>query len=255
MLTHFNFHTHPFATLPFRFPREKALELFALFDTVCKQFEESYDFSPIDAIVDEFILNCNIPLANETLKLKHLGNDTLKYKKRTGKNYNVYSYQYLDGLYKYLQKTILKHDAIVEFIKEMDSCHRWIKECIDSLLQEIEKKAKTATLLKIWKHRSSEDNPFFLPIHCDRTLFTVIVHTENEGEECLRMYPSTTSVSDLDFQSASAVIPQKEDFPLIFPGMHAKTHFTCEPIPHCVISNCAKERYSLVFFIARFEGW
>lgn len=245
-----------FSKLNFSFPRKKTLKLFRLFNRVCELFDENYPhhFALLDGHIDDFIKQSQTPLANETLKFKNLTVDSLKYKHRTNEDYQIYSYQYLEGLEEFIDRRL---DEKIAFLREMRSCHSFIKRKLHPLIESIEKKVSTSTLLKIWRHSPIESNPFFLPVHYDRSIFTIIVHTENEGEECLRIYPPTQEMElEQIARTKAPYIPQQTDFPLLFPGIHAKLPFSLEPTPHSVVADShSTRRYSLVFFIARFSGW
>lgn len=248
-----------FKTLNFHFPKERALKVYRLFDSVCDSFEKDYEhyFSELDQLIDQFIVQCDMPIANQTLKLKHIKSDGLKYKSRTSNEYDIYSYQYFPGLYDYIQQRISLKNQFLDFFKEVDQCHALIREQMQPIIEQIEMKMKTTTVLKIWKHSPLSHNPFFLPLHCDRSIFTAIIHTENSGEECLRIYPPSAGLHfESMLEKPTPKIPKKRDFPLMFPGIHAKSCFSLDPTPHCVVSNPGiKNRRSLIFFIARFEGW
>lgn len=248
-----------FKALDIHFPDEKISNLYHLFDEICICFEKSYEhyFSGIDQIISKFITETNTPLANQTLQLKNLKIDELKYKSRTSDEYNIFSYQYIPGVYEYIKQRIDRKSESLNFFKEIDTLHTLVKDRLQQVIVQIEKKVKIATALKIWKHKPTSFNSSFLPIHCDRSIFTVIVHADDQGEECLRIYPPQDATNHNEgVEQLHPVTPQKSDFPMIFPGMYAKPIFFLNPTPHSVVSNARiPYRHSLIFFIARQEGW
>lgn len=248
-----------FKSLGIRFSEDKISDLYHLFDEVCNSFEEDYTqhFSGLDQIITKFIEETNTPLANQTLKLKNLRIDQLKYKSRTSDEYNIFSYQYIPGLYQYISERLDNKNKFLNFFKEVDQLHIHIKDRLHRVIIQIEEKTKIATALKIWKHQPTSFNSSFLPVHFDRSIFTVIVHTSNQGEECLRIYPPRDELNfdEIDQKSIPSV-PKKSDLPILFPGLYAKEYFSLNPTPHCVVSDKKiSHRHSLVFFIARKEGW
>jgi hypothetical protein len=249
--------SRPFQTLNFQLPRSEAIKVFRLFDSVCELFDSGHDFWQVDQVIDQFVGKSKTPLINAALRFANLNVDSRKYQDRTNQKFNIHSYQYFGGLYEYIQPKFLQSDQTIAFLHAMDQCHQWVKKQVQPMLDEIEKKIKIATALKVWKHQSFDENPHFLPLHCDRTVFTIVVHTENEGKEALRIYPPKSAhYSEQEIEKLEPVIPAQSDFPLMIPGIYAKPYFSCEPIPHCVVSDgSSQKRYSLVFFIARFEGW
>jgi hypothetical protein len=252
--------TRGFVRIDLQFSQAQVLQLYEQFDAICHIVEHNYErsLSVLDQIIDGFISISNAPLASETLKLKNIKIDEEKYKKKSQYNssFNICSYQYLDGLYEYLVKSgRQENEDGVEFLKSIYNFHGLIKHEMSSLIDAISNKTRCATLLKIWRHVPVAGNDYLLPLHCDRSIFTIILHTLNSDKECLRIYPPTNNSEKL----GPSYQPSKSDFPLLFPGAYAKPHFDIDPTPHCVVApsekTISKNRYSLVFFIARYEGW
>lgn len=245
-----------FAHLDLDLSQLDSLRLYCCFDRLCDLLDDGYDeaFALLDGIIDEFISSSKTPLANQTLKMKNITMDSLKYNRRAGGaiDYDIHSCQYLCGLYEHIAQSPaaknVKPEAM-EFLKMMSIAYALIVNQMASMIENITNTVACAPVLKIWKHSPRGSKSFFLPPHCDRSLFTIIINTKNSGDECLRIYSSSQDDS-------SAYPPSPCDFPLIFPGSHAKTHFNLEPTRHCVLAPRTNGcRYSLVLFLAQYQGW
>lgn len=254
--------TRGFLTLNFRFSKQESDRIFNLFDQLCLDVESNYEsVSIIDQIIDDFIAQAKTPIANDTLKLKNFTIDSLKYKHRTNDEYNIRSLQYLEGQNEYLAKKLTRKDqrrlnACCKFFQALQDAHTLIRQHMAPWILQAEKVKPCITLLKIWKHTPSLGNPHFLPLHFDRSILTMVVCTQSEGEECLRIYPPRSGLTQDKSSDDQAYKPEKTDFPLLFPGGYAQECFGLEPAPHCVVANQAtRARYSLIFFIAKQEGW
>jgi len=255
----FHFQEKGFAKLDFIFTREQALQVFSHLDKICLLVKNEYDdgFSCLDDIIAAFITSSKTPVANDSLKLKNIKNEFM--------DYEIHSYQYLEGLYEYVIENMsgkkVKQEAL-EFLRIMNFNHLLIKGYLKNVIQLIEEQVKCTTMFKVWRYTPVDGKNYLVPLHYDRSIFTSIVHTMNPGKECLRLGPPGQD-EDIEEARKRADLndyyqPSEKDFPLIFPGMHAKYYFGLNPTAHAVTTvekgNNSKDRYSLVFFIVPHEG-
>jgi hypothetical protein len=113
------------------------------------------------------------------------------------------------------------------------------------------------TILKVWKYTPVPATRFLIPPHYDRSILTTILHTENPGSERLLIGPpgDGTPIRSIsaNFSDVPLHRPCDTDFPLTFPGLHAKHHFGLFPTAHAVeqIESGLQlsSRYSLVYFL------
>jgi hypothetical protein len=255
----FNFKEKGFAKLDFSFTRKQALQIFSHLDKVCLLVKNEYDesFASLDEIISAFIASSKTPVANESLQLKKIKNEFM--------DYEIHSYQYLEGLYEYVTENAVgkkvKKDAL-EFLRLMRDNHRLIKDYLKDVIQTIEEQVKCTTMFKVWRYTPVEGKNYLVPLHYDRAIFTSIVHTMNPGKECLRLGPPGQGENIEEVRKTADLNsyhqPSEIDFPLIFPGMHAKYYFGLNPTAHAVTTvekgNASKDRYSLVFFIVPHES-
>lgn len=165
----------------------------------------------------------------------------------------VLSTTYLEGLYEYVLKDRafkkLPKD-IDNFLKVLDEIHNEICQRLSSFLSLIRRKTEVSTSIKVWRHLFMSGSIISLPVHFDRSIFSVITHTKSPGEECLRIFPNK-GLKEESWKGYPPFPLTESDFPLILAGNLAHKYFDIYPTPHYVAQGLqdAKVRYSLMSFI------
>jgi len=253
--------TKGFLTLGFRFDPGVAGKLFTDFDEVCRLVDQEYDerITVIDDVIADYVHRSCDPLANDCLLFKNL--------KREFNNLEMASYQYLEGLFGYVEARLRGQPArpeILQFLKLMDLNNDDLKARTGDIINLVESRTpcRTKTMFKVWKYLPVKGEKYLAPLHFDRTVFSTVVYTLNPGGECLRLGPpglaSTIEEVRAKVSNENFITPAPDDFPLLIPGMCAKSLLRLDPTPHAVMNVepelGAKARYSLVFFIVPKEG-
>ena len=169
----------------------------------------------------------------------------------------VLSYQYLVNLYPSLKKLNQHFDPLIDdFLSQLEQLsHSLISTFTETFPLELNKN-DIQCLLKISKYTSGSNEKFLIPPHYDRTIFTLILDTqnsENQPEEQLVLYPKKSGTNLNELRNASYIKVNKNDLPLLFTGGSGESSFNIPATAHAVLN--FKEpipeviRYSLVFFI------
>ncbi|PIS02549.1 MAG: hypothetical protein COT85_04490 [Chlamydiae bacterium CG10_big_fil_rev_8_21_14_0_10_42_34] len=229
----------------------------------------SKEFEQIDEIIAFFVKNIALVSVEfdqpkkPAIFFKYLTEDADYYAAKNMIQHNISSFHYISGLYNYIiqnqQEIKIKSTPIISFLKILDQITSHVHKNLEGFIEQIQKRMKCSISLKIWRHEYRQNQGLLLPMHFDRSAFTVLVHTLNPGAECLQIYPNKGLREEKEIFSKSRPFPlEKSDFPLLIAGQYAKELFNIEPTPHYLNANSDSKsdkkkhaRYSVVFFIGR----
>jgi len=248
-----------FAKLSYTPAQANIQKCYRLFDRIV--YDDSY--CVVDEEISTYIkksigLTVDFEQLKDPVVFKNLKHDAIKYQVVTGNTiqHEMISFHYMGGFFEYLMRDKKKNqipEKAFKFLSLMSELHKESATYLAPLVEKINQKIPCYTSIKIWKHTFGAKDRFLLPLHCDRSIFTSIIHTSDTSRQCLRIYPNKTNMTDLEISTLYRPYPlSKTDFPMIIPGLAAKEHFGIAATPHSVAieENRKPTRYSLILFIA-----
>ncbi len=241
---------------------KEVLEAYQWLDTIDQIVDTEYDenFALLDKDTSLFAARSKYLTDDSIVPIlfKNMKKDSIKYRGLTQNtiDHQMLSFHYIGGLYEYLSRSQKEYhipEKVDLFLKTLDTQEKEISKRMLPLLNGVQKKTNYFTSLKIWKHTFEPRHRFLLPIHYDRSLFSVILHTKNGGEEFLKIFPNEEGLMLSEVRKKHRpYLLSPADFPLIFPGWPAKALFGFEPTPHSVEgkTDCPTYRNSYIWFIS-----
>lgn len=191
------------------------------------------DFNKYDSSLNRFLAIVDSPLDRKLLSLSKLNNNS---------GDGVVSFQYLKNFNKFLKVSRVELGPVLtKFLEDLEEVSSLLFTKIIDVLPEGFKTKNYTGLLKISMYRNVSEGVYLIPPHEDRTVFTLIVDTQNETRERLNLHLNDKVYS-----------PGASDFPLLITGLAGQNVFGAKATSHSV-SNLEhsknERRFSLILFL------
>jgi hypothetical protein len=241
-----------FATLDPFLDEEQCEAVYQAFDCLLVALDGSRAnaiVTSVDRVLNEFIAHHESPVLDETIHVSAA--------RKRSSGYAIEAHHYFAGALAFASEKAPLADEVKNLWRPMEQVLRLADENVLNRVRGQYSATDFHTILKVWKYLPVPAKRFLIPPHYDRSVLTTILHTKNPGSERLLIGPPGDGIPirsiSANFSEMPLHRPRAADFPLTFPGLHAKHHFGLFPTAHAVEEIESElrlsSRYSLVYFL------
>lgn len=230
---------------------QKLTELSHLIKNEYDESWEKLDQKILNFLKQKIGLEVDFEANFDPVTFNNMHHDAIKYQQmsQNGINHEMRSFHYVEGLYEELVQSAPK--IALDFLKPLSEIVAEARAHLESLIDCISAKLPPFLSLKLWQHCFGAVDQQLLPLHVDRSLFTIIMHTEGAPCDALKIFPNKEEplFNIVAHHKPFPLLPS--DYPLLIPGRQAKEFFGITPTPHYVAASQQENslRNSLILFI------
>jgi hypothetical protein len=221
------------------------------FSTLYKSFDRIIELASEPSSLEVFraydkTMECYLKMNDMSLSLETVSLTKLHKRLET----HLSSFQYMHG---YLDALKTNFDPLIhEFIVEMDKVSKIIFPLVIDLIPRHVVQEGVIGLLKASVYHNRIEGPYLFAPHYDITLLSVVLQTQNDGEEQLVLYPKSWGDALRETATEDSYRASSEDYPVVFCGMAGWKKMNIKPAAHTVenfSSPSQQKRRSLLFFL------